>query len=419
MPILITGMNHETTPLDMRGRLTISPDDLPDALHKLRGDVSALEETAILSTCNRVEIHSYSSSNEVAPLVRWLAKYRSVPESEIQDLMYFHTGSAAAHHAIRVASGLDSQIVGEPQILGQFKQAYRVARERGKLGKELGLLENFALQTAKRVRSETQIGAQPVSVAYAAITMARQIFADFTEKNVLLIGAGSNIRLISQYLRDAGVAKFTIANRTRKTAEQLAESLGADVINLDQIGTYLEQFDIVVSSTSATHHIVSTDMLVQATKSRRHKTMFIADLAVPRDVEASAKDLEDIYLYTVDELSDIISQGMESRKSLLVDAERIVADGVACYEQKRRLQDGSALLSNYRSQVDVIRQATLETAEKRLAAGDDAAEVLKKLAHDLTNQLAHKPTLSIRKASSSENSDFLHLLKHIYEPDSD
>lgn len=417
MPLLVAGVNHQTTPLDMRGRLAIATEDLPHALCNLKAAVPTLEAAAILSTCNRVEIHASAHATDTKPLLAWLAAYRDVSVSELGGHMYSYTGEEAVTHAIRVAAGLDSQILGEPQIQGQFKQAYRSARESGMLNKELVLLENFALQTAKRIRTETQIGAEPVSVAYATITMARQIFSSFEETSVLLIGAGSNIRLISEYLRDAGTTQFTIANRTRGTAEQLAESLGADVIELSEINTELHRFDIVISSTAASELMVTTDMLVSATAVRRHRTMFIADLAVPRDVEASANELADIYLYTVDDLSKIISQTLDRRKALLTDAERLVSEGVHCYKQKRRLQVSSALLIRYRSEVDEIRQSSLTDAERKLAAGEDVSEVLSTLAHVLTNQLAHKPTLSIRKASASDNPDFLHLLKHVYDPE--
>ena len=415
MPILILGLNHQTTTLDMRGRLTIASDQLQSTLRDLQRQVPDLTEAAILSTCNRVEIHGFSHSADAEPMLNWLAESKGVPLAEFRESTYYHVGNTAATHAMRVAAGLDSQILGEPQIQGQFKMAYRNARECGALGTELSLLEDFTLQTAKRIRTETQIGAQPVSVAYATITMAKQIFADFQRAQILLIGAGSNIRLLAEYLKDEGATHFTIANRTRANAEKLAPSLNARVIELDEVEHQLSNFDMVVSSTGSTEPVVTTAMLEKATKLRRHRAMFVADLGVPRDVEASAGNINEIYLFTVDDLSKIITQSLAKRQELTLVAERMVAEGVTCYLQKRRVQLESSLLTNYRTQVDTIRQSALNTATKKLQAGEPPADVLAKLAHDLTNQLAHKPTISIRQASATGNEAFLNLLKDIYE----
>ena len=415
MPILIVGLNHETTPLDMRGRLTISNDDLQSALHDVQKYVPDLAEAAILSTCNRVEVHGFSHSGVAETILNWLAEYKDVPLSEFRGSTYQHEARAAATHAMRVAAGLDSQILGEPQIQGQFKMAYRNARECETLGSELNLLEDFALQTAKRIRTETQIGSEPVSVAYATITMAKQIFAHFNEAQILLIGAGSNIRLIAEYLRNEGATHFTIANRTRANAEHLAASISASVIEMSELSNELSKYDIIVSSTGSAEPVVTTNMLEQATKMRRHRAMFVADLGVPRDVEAASGNLDDVYLYTVDDLSKIITQNLAKRQELMSVANRMVAEGVTCYIQKRRIQLESTLLANYRTQVDTIRQMVLDSATKKLDAGEPPVEVLTKLAHDLSNQLAHKPTISIRQASATGNEAFLNLLKDIYE----
>lgn len=415
MPILIVGLNHQTTTLDMRGRLTISSDELQNALQDLQKQVPDLAEAAILSTCNRVEIHGFSHSADAEPIVNWLAKSKGVPLLDFHESTYRHVGRTAATHAMRVAAGLDSQILGEPQIQGQFKMAYRNARECGALGSELSLLEDFTLQTAKRIRTETQIGAEPVSVAYATITMAKQIFADFEKAQILLIGAGSNIRLLAEYVKDEGATHFTIANRTRANAEKLALSLNATVIEMDELQRQLSKFDIVVSSTGSAEPVVTAAMLDQATKQRRHRAMFVADLGVPRDIEAAAGDINEIYLFTVDDLSKIITQSLAKRRELTVVAERMVAEGVTCYLQKRRIQLESSLLTSYRAQVDTIRQSVLNSATKKLEAGERPTDVLAKLAHDLTNRLAHKPTLSIRQASATGNEAFLNLLKDIYE----
>ena len=415
MPVLIYGLNHVTATLDMRGRLAFGGDELSEALRALQTEVPALSEAAILSTCNRTEIHGYSQAATTKPILDWLAQRKDVPLRDLQNATYDHSGQTAVAHAMRVAAGLDSQILGEPQIQGQFKVAYQTARKVGTMGTELTLLEDFTLQTAKRIRTETQIGTQPVSVAYAAITMAKQIFADFKRAKTLLIGAGSNIRLIARYLQDEGAEEFTVANRTLSNAESLAESLNGTAITLGKIANLIHKFDIVVSSTGSPEAIVTAAMLVQASKQRRHKAMFIADIAVPRDVEAAAAEIPDVYLYTVDDLSKIISQSLVKRRELTGETERLVAEGVECYVQKRRIQVASSLLSNYRAQVDLVRRANLESAIKRLHAGDEASAVIAKLAHELTNQLAHKPTIAIRQATGLGNEELLNFLKDIYE----
>ena len=416
MPLLIHGLNHRTAELDLRGQLAFGPDELQTAVLDLCS-VPNVTEAAILSTCNRTELHVNSTNGDDNSIKNWLTSNRSVSKSEVKHATYTWHELAAVGHAMRVASGLDSQILGEPQIQGQFKAAYQSAREAQTLGLELTLLEEFTLQTAKRIRTEQANSSEPVSVSFAALSMAKQIFADFSQTNVLLIGAGSNIRLIADYLRKEGSARFTVANRTIQHGEMLASKLQGQAIALNEVEGCIHEFDIVVSSTSSQEPLVSEEVLRRAVQKRRHKPMFIADLAVPRDIEASANAIPDVYLHTVDDLSKIISSDSRNHDDFFVHAEGLVTDGIACYEKKRRIQDSTDLLSRYREQVDEIKEGSLEKALKRLDSGDDASEVMKKLAHDLTNQIAHKPTLSIREASTLPNSELLHLLKRIYELD--
>lgn len=416
MPILIYGLNHRTAELDLRGKLAFGNDELPTAVEELCS-LPDVHEAAILSTCNRTEVHVHAATEVGETLSNWLATNRQVPDQEVKHATYTKHDLAAVSHAIRVASGLDSQIVGEAQIQGQFKDAYRIAREAQTLGPELGLLEEFTLQTAKRIRTQTATNSEPVSVAYAAMSMARQIFADFSHIKILLIGAGSNIRLISRYLQDEGSQNFTVANRTRANGESLAQSLQGNVIALDEIEQSLHEFDIVVSSTNSPAPLVTTAMLHEASRKRRYRPMFVADLSVPRDVEATADTIPDVYLHSIDDLSKIIPHDAINQNGSVGIADQIIEEGLACYEQKKRIQLSADLLSRYRAQVEAAREGSLEKALKRLNTGDDATEVLRKLAHDLANQIAHKPTLSIRAASTMANSELLHLLKRIYDLD--
>ena len=417
MPILIYGLNHRTAELDLRGQLAFGADELADATRQLCDHSEQISEAAILSTCNRTELHVNSTNPSDQDIATWLCESRQVSEQELRPVAYSYRGNAAIAHVMRVAAGLDSQIVGEPQIQGQFKSAYRTAHDVGTLGSELRLLEEFTLQTAKKIRTETSINKEPVSVAYATLTMAKQIFAEFSQSSTLLIGAGGNIRQIAQYFKEEGAQRFTIANRTLANAESLTREFNGEAITLDRIPEYLHQFDLVVSSTSSSEPVVTESMLRAAARKRRHKPMFIADLAVPRDIEASADTIPDIYLHTIDDLSKIISENVAQRHQVVHEAEQYISEGVQCFEKKHRVQLSASMLKQYRTQIESTRDEALEKALKRLEAGDEPANVLSKFAHELSNQLAHKPTLSIRQASIHDDSDLLHFLKQIYKLD--
>lgn len=418
MPLFVYGLNHDTAELDLRGRATFGSDELGPELCRLQSDISNLQESVILSTCNRVELHLNLDANNPAVVRDWLADSRAISVDELDRVAYTSEGVDAVTHIMRVASGLDSQILGESQIQGQFKDAYRQAKDLGTLGSELALVEEFTLRTAKRVRSETPIGQSPVSVAYAAITMAKQIFADFTSTNVLLIGAGSNVRLIAQYLASENVRQLTFTNRTLSNAEKLARDFDGETVALSNYPEILHQFDIVICSTGSTSPIVSKTVLQEACDRRRHKPMFVADLSVPRDVEANAKDIQDVYLYTVDDLSAIVEENVKQRRSVLDRAEALIGEGVDCYTQQRRIHMGASLMSSYRARVDDLRSQAVDKAIARLNAGEVATEVIERLAQDLSNQLAHRPTISLRKASAMKNEELIVLLKEIYELES-
>ena len=415
MPILVYGLNHRTAALDLRGRLSFSPEEIHPALVDLKEKVSDLTEAVILVTCNRTEIHGCAASESVEGIRDWFTENRDVKVNELDSSTFTLRDEQAVRHIIEVASGLDSQILGETQIHGQLKAAYQDAQQAGTLGKELLLVQEFTLQTAKRVRTETQINRKPASVASAAITMAKQIFTDISQAQILLIGAGSNIQLVSKYLASENAAHITYANRTTKNAQSLADEFGGSVIDLKDLQTHLSQFDIVVSSTASPNQILSRKDIKTAILNRRHKPIFFADLAVPRDIEASTNELNDIYLYTVDDLSDIAAKSLAERQSVLTEAREIIEDGLACYQQKRRIQLSASLLREYRSKVEQIRDAALDKARHKLSLGTPTDDVIGELASELVNQLAHTPTVALRKASALSDDQLLKLLQETYD----
>ena len=415
MPIFVYGLNHSTAELDLRGRATFATDEIDLELRRLHAAIPSLHEVVILSTCNRVELHLNLDAETPAAVSDWLVNSRDLTTTELKRVAYVYEDADAVAHIMRVASGLDSQILGESQILGQLKDAYRMAKDADTIGTRLNLIEEFTLRTAKRIRSETPIGEKPVSVAYATLTMAKQIFADFSSMRILLIGAGSNIRLIAQYLKSANAKFLTFANRTLRNARILAHELDGDAIKLEDFPPLLRDFDIVISSTGSSTPIVTRAMVEDATQVRKHRPMFIADLSVPRDVEAIVNELNDVYLYTVDDLSAIVEENFKQRRAVLDKAEALVLEGVECYQQQLQIQLGASLMSDYREQVEQLRKVAVEKAFSQLNNGATAATVIEKLAHELSNQLAHKPTISLRRATALRNEELLVLLKDIYE----
>ena len=415
MPILVYGLNHKTAALDLRGRLAFSPDEIKSSLSALQGALPELREVAMLVTCNRTEIHGYSHSVSTEDIRDWLAQNRKVSTKELDLATFALFDDDAVRHIIEVAAGLDSQIMGETQIHGQFKDAYRMAESAGTLGKELSLVHEFTLQTAKRIRTETNLGAKKASVANATIAMATQIFADLQHINVLLIGAGTNIQLIAKLLQGEDARQITYANRTRANAEKLAQEVQGRVISLDDISTELENFDMVVSSTASPSYVLLASEVEEAAQKRRRKPMFMADLAVPRDIDPQVNEFRDIYLYSVDDLSSIVSQSSEERKQLQLKAQELVKDGLLCYQKKHRIQLSSSLLKAYRTQVEDVREVALNKALQKLRAGESGEEVLANLAKDLVNQLAHTPTVTLRNASAMEDGELLKLLQESFD----
>ena len=334
MAFLALGINHKTASVDVRERVAFTPDQMVEALRQLCR-VTPTREAAILSTCNRSELYLQQDQLEADAVLAWLANYHRLSLDELKACAYVHVDDQAVRHMMRVASGLDSLVLGEPQILGQMKSAYAVARE-GSIGPLLGRLFQATFSTAKTVRTDTAIGENPVSVAFAAVSLARQIFSNLQRSQALLIGAGETITLVARHLHEQGVKKIVVANRTLERASALAAELGAQAILLADIPEELHNSDIVISSTASQLPILGKGAVEQALKRRKHKPMFMVDIAVPRDIEPQVGELDDVYLYTVDDLHEVVAENLKSRQGAAQAAEELVAAGTEDFMQRLR-----------------------------------------------------------------------------------
>ncbi|WP_430458577.1 glutamyl-tRNA reductase [Rheinheimera sp.] len=390
------GINHKTAPVALREQLAFAPEQVADALLDLTAK-TAVTDAVIVSTCNRTELYFSGSSEQSKQVIDWLAQFHQLNLQDVEPHLYLHSADAASTHLMRVACGLDSLVLGEPQILGQVKQAYSQSRQLGTIQPVFERLFQKTFAVAKQVRTDTEIGASAVSVAFAAVTLARQIFGKLNDVKVLLIGAGETIELVAKHLLEQGAAHLTVANRSYDRAAALAVQFNGQVVSLAQVPQALVDADVVISSTASTLPIVGKGMVEQALKKRRHKPMFLVDLAVPRDIEAQVAELEDAYLYTVDDLQNIVAQNMQSRQAAAEQAEQMIAVGVADFSQWLALQGNIDWVRDYRERCDAVKQELLQRALNQLASGQSADKVMTELATKLSNRLMHAPTRTIRQ----------------------
>ncbi len=414
MMLLAVGLNHKTAPVQVRERVAFAPDRLPEVLQQLAAE-EAVSEAAILSTCNRTELLCNVVGGDSGIIIDWFRRYHRLRPEELEPYLYTHPEMHAVRHLLRVASGLDSMILGEPQILGQLKDAYLAARKAGTLGKLLNRLFEHTFAVAKQVRTDTAIGASPVSVAFAAISLARQIFASLADHTALLIGAGDTIELAARHLRENGIGRMIIANRTLARAETLVNEVQGMAITLAEIPEYLPQADIVISSTASQLPILGKGAVERAIKIRKHQPILMVDIAVPRDIEPEVGELNDVYLYTVDDLREIIDEGLKSRQEAAQQAEKIIDTQVARFMGWLRSLDAVATIRSYREQVDRIRSEELAKARRLLAAGHDPETVLQHLAHGLSNKLAHAPSVQMRRAGFEGRDELLSAARELLD----
>jgi len=414
MGIWTLGINHKTASVAVRERVSFDPAQMPVVLSEVKS-LKPISEVVILSTCNRTEIY-YSAPDQVEPseLVAWLSDYHKLDRQEIEHALYFLETDQAVQHAMRVASGLDSLVLGEPQILGQMKDAYSIAQESGTVGAELGRLFRQTFSIAKRVRTDTSIGENPVSVAFAAVRMAQHIFSDMKESTALLVGAGETIELVARHLFQAGVRKLIVANRTLARAQQVANEFGAEAVLLEDIPEALINADIIISSTASPLPIIGKGMVERAMKKRRHKPMFMVDIAVPRDIEEEVSEVSDVYLYTVDDLRDIIEENIRSRESAAEQAETLIDSGVEQFMRDLKVLDAVKTITEVRTHVHDLKDEQLAIALKKLSNGADAEQVLRQFAHTFTNKVLHAPTVSMRQASADGRLDVLDWSRELF-----
>ncbi|EPP5682408.1 glutamyl-tRNA reductase [Vibrio cholerae] len=398
MSLLAIGINHNTASVELREKVAFGPEKLSLALNQLSTS-SHVKGGVILSTCNRTEIYCDVRSASKNKVIEWLSQFHQVSLDELKPSLYVHEEQAAIRHLMRVACGLDSLVLGEPQILGQVKQAYAEARENHAVNPATEKLFQKAFSVAKRVRTETEIGGSAVSVAYAACTLAKHIFESLADATVLLVGAGETIELVAKHLAGHHCKRMIVANRTRERALSLAQQFGADVIALNEIPDYLAQADIVISSTASPLPIIGKGMVESALKARRHQPMLLVDIAVPRDIEPQVGKLNDAYLYSVDDLQSIVDSNIEQRKVEAIQAEAIVSEESATFMSWMRSLQAVDSIRDYRKQANQAREELLNKSLQALAAGGDPEKLLIELSNKLTNKLIHTPTRALQTAA--------------------
>ncbi|MDD2737852.1 MAG: glutamyl-tRNA reductase [Methylomonas lenta] len=414
MTLLAVGINYNTAPVAVRERLAFPADILDTTLKNLR-NVRDISEAAILSTCNRTEFYCHTSSDDQVALINWIADTKIIKPAEFTPYLYSFKDSQSIRHMFRVACGLDSMILGEPQILGQMKTAYHAANQAGTLGRNLSKLFHHTFSAAKKVRTDTAIGSSPVSVAFAAVQLAQQIFDKLSDQTALLIGAGETIELTARHLYQHGIGRIIIANRTYDKAHALATQFNGYAIALNEIPNHLAEADIVVSSTASQLPILGKGRVESAIKKRKHKPMFMVDLAVPRDIEAEVAQLPDVYLYTVDDLQNAVNQNMDSRRRAAEQAEEIIDTQVEHFLSWLRSQGAQETIRDFRTQAEITRDEVLQKALAQLNNGTSADEVIQRLAHTLTNKLIHTPCVQLRDAGANDRHDLIAASREIFK----
>jgi glutamyl-tRNA reductase len=414
MAVWALGINHTTAPLDLRGRFAFALDMIEPHLQGLRQSLPQAPEAAIVSTCNRTEIYCAGDASHLEHTLDWLAKSGGVSVQSLRSHTYSLTDDQAARHAFRVASGLDSMVLGEPQILGQLKDAVRAADAAGALGSTLSQMFQRSFAVAKEVRSSTEIGAHSISMAAAAVRLAGQLFEDLGQVKVLFVGAGEMIDLCATHFAAKTPKSMTIANRTLERGEKLAGRFGAEVMHLADLPERLAEFDAVISCTASTLPIIGLGAVERALKKRKHRPMFMVDLAVPRDIEPEVKRLGDVYLYTVDDLAGVVQTAQASRQAAVAQAEAIVDAGVQSFMHWVDQRNSVPLIQQLKAQADAWRAGELARARRALAKGEDVDTVLEALSKGLTQKMLHGAFAELHGADASSRQRASHAIEHFF-----
>ncbi len=406
MTLLAFGINHKTAPVNIREKVAFAPENVATALTDLTQN-SPVTEAAIISTCNRTELICELEVPDLESVLYWFGKYHNIEQNILKPYIYNHPDQEAVRHILRVASGLDSLILGEPQILGQVKTAYVQANEAGTIGSLLNQLFQHTFLVAKQVRTDTAIGSSAVSIAFAAVSLAKQIFSNLNEHTALLIGAGETIELVARHLKEQGIKNIIVANRTLENAQMLAKQFNGKGIAIADMPDHLVDADIVISSTASQLPILGKGAVERAIKKRKHRPIFMVDIAVPRDIEPEVAELKDIYLYTVDDLTEVIEENQRSRQQAALQAEEIIENQVAHYMKWLQSLSAVTTIRNYRARADKYRDELTDNAIKQITAGKDPDAVIKELSRKLTNKLVHAPTVQIHQAAYEGRQDFI------------
>lgn len=410
MKLLALGINHKTAPLEIRERTLFTRENTPEALRELL-QAKAVNEAVILSTCNRTEVYTDCNNQEL--LAEWLALKHWSDNKALTPYLYSYQDEAAVRHLMRVAAGLDSMVLGEPQILGQLKDAVSLARESGTLGSKLHRLFQSVFAVGKEIRTQTGISNHPVSFASTISRLAKQIFADVTKKVVLLVGAGETIELVATYFYQHGIQHIIIANRSHEKAMQLAQKFSAQGIAMSDLPAYLNQADIVVTATTSQLPLIGKGMLESALKIRKHRPMLMVDLSVPRNIEPEVKQLEDIYLYHLDDLHTIISSNLQNREEAAKQAELLIATKAAHLSREWQASQFNDVIQNYRLHLENLAADSLEIALAEIRQGKNPEIVLQWLTHNLVQKILHKPTLQLRQAAYAGELDIVLALRRL------
>ena len=414
MTLLAFGINHKTAPVAVREKVAFAPDKLEAALRDLLSR-TAVNEAAIVSTCNRTELYCNLPDTDSTDVIAWFRNYHSLSAEELDPYIYTHLDNQAVQHILRVASGLDSLVLGEPQILGQIKDAYHTASQAGTIGQLLNRLFQHTFSVAKEVRTDTAIGSSPVSVAFAAVSLAKQIFSDLSKHTALLIGAGDTIELVARHLNEQGVKHLIVANRTVERAMTLAGQFSnSEAIALPDIPDRLPEADMIISSTASPLPILGKGAVESALKLRKHRPMFMVDIAVPRDIEPEVGDLSDVYLYTVDDLHEVIEEGRQSREEAAEQAQEIIENQVEHYMGWLRSLEAVNTIRNFREQAEHLRDEAIQTARRQLAAGKNPELVVAELGRILTQKLLHQPTVQMNRAAFEGREDLLEIARDLF-----
>jgi glutamyl-tRNA reductase len=417
MSLQILGLNHNTAPVEIREQVAFAGDEVSRALQRLAA-MDGVDEAVLLSTCNRTEFYVIGDDGSRERLKQWLHDDRQLGDGFAESLFTLDD-EEAIRHIFRVACGLDSMVLGEPQILGQLKDAFRFAQQADTLGSNLGRLFQHTFAVAKKIRTDTEIGASPVSVASAAVNLAQQFFAGFKKHTALLVGAGVTIELVAKHLVSRNIGRLFVANRSIERAQDLAGQFGGFALPLSEIEGTLPEADILITSTAATEPIVTSAQIEAAIKARKRKPIFACDIAVPRDIEAGAGDLNDFYLYTIDDLDKVILEGQGNREAAAIEAHRLLDDEIRRYAAIERSKQVAPIISTLRETHEAVRKQVAKKARKRMARGESAEDAIEFATAALMKKMLHKPSVALRKAGEAADHELIESARKLFGLDDD